>query len=164
MGVWLRRKPWYFECSNYLVNSQSSDATGFVRALEDFSRFLKVITGRTQTLKAIRKRKQSFFVCLSAPQIQPLQKDLPEITAGADAVELRVDLLEDPRSPERLPSPEFVVEQLTALRQATPLPVVFTIRTKLQGGKFPDEAYSEARELYQTGLRLGCEFLSLIHI
>ncbi|XPS72668.1 3-dehydroquinate dehydratase (3-dehydroquinase) [Ascochyta lentis] len=161
MGVWLRRKPWYLECSNYLVNSQSSDSTGFVRALEDFGRFLKMITGRTSALQSIRTRKQSFFVCLSAPQIQPLQKDLPEITVGADAVELRVDLLEDPKSPEGLPSPEFVIEQLTALRQATSLPVVFTIRTKLQGGKFPDEAYNEARELYQTALRLGCEFLDL---
>ena len=161
MGVWLRRKPWYLECSNYQVNSQSSDSTGFVKALEDFGRFLKMITGRTSALKSIRKRKQSFFVCLSAPQVEPLQKDMAEITVGADAVELRVDLLEDPKSPVGLPSPEFVIEQLTALRQATPLPIVFTIRTKLQGGKFPDEAYSEALELYQTALRLGCEFLDL---
>jgi pentafunctional AROM polypeptide len=161
MGVWLRRKPWYLECSNYLVNSQNSDSIGYVKAQEDFARFLNTVTGRTSALKSIKKKKQSFFVCLSAPQLQPAVQSLPEIVVGADAVELRVDLLEDPDSPEGLPSPEFVIDQLRILRQATSIPVIFTLRTKAQGGKFPDDAFAEARELYQTALRLGCEFLDL---
>ncbi|KAF2133740.1 Pentafunctional AroM protein [Dothidotthia symphoricarpi CBS 119687] len=161
MGVWLRRKSWYVECSNYQFNSQIVEPIGLNRPLEEFARYLNTITGRHSALKAIRKKKQSFFVCLSAPHLQPCIQTLPEMVVGADAVELRIDLLEDPESPEGMPSPEFVTDQLTLLRTATPTPVIFTLRTKAQGGKFPDDAYEQARELYRLALRQGCEFLDL---
>ncbi len=161
MGVWLRRKPWYDECSNYRFHSQASGSEGMANTQEELSRFLNIITGKASPLGEIHTKKQSFFVCLSAPNLQPCIKDLPEIVVGADAVELRVDLLEDPSAPEGMPSPEFVIEQLTLLRTATTTPVIFTIRTKAQGGKFPDKAYDEARVLYRTALRLGCDFVDL---
>ncbi|KAH7130218.1 EPSP synthase-domain-containing protein [Dendryphion nanum] len=161
MGVWLRRKPWYLECSNYHFHSQSVDSVGLANTLEDFARFLALISGKGEALRALRKKKQSFFVCLSAPQILPWVKVLPEIVVGADAVELRVDLLEDPDSPDGLPSPEFVVDQLALLRTVIDTPLIFTLRTKAQGGKFPDNAYNEAQQLYRTALRLGVEFLDL---
>jgi pentafunctional AROM polypeptide len=161
MGVWLRRKPWYVECSNYRFHSQAAGSKALAHTQTEIGRFLNIITGRTSALKSIKKKKHSFFVCLSAPNLQPCVKDLPEIVIGADAVELRVDLLEDPEGSEGLPSPEFVIEQLTILRNVTTIPVIFTLRTKAQGGKFPDEAYSEARSLYQSAIRLGCEFVDL---
>lgn len=161
VGVWLRRKPLYLECSNYQFHSQSLEPSGLSDTLDEFTRFLNTITGRCSALMSIRKKKHSFFVCLSAPQLQPCVNTLPEIVVGSDAVELRIDLLEDPQSPEGMPSPDFVTEQLTLLRTATSVPVVFTLRTKAQGGKFPDDAYTEARELYRTALRQGCEFLDL---
>ncbi|KAF2832538.1 Shikimate dehydrogenase [Ophiobolus disseminans] len=161
MGVWLRRKPWYVECSNYRFHSQAAGSKALAHTQTEIGRFLHVITGRTSTLKTIKKKKHSFFVCLSAPNLQPCAKDLPEIVIGADAVELRVDLLDDPEGSEGLPTPEFVIEQLTILRNMTTIPIIFTLRTRAQGGKFPDEAYSEARALYQTAIRLGCEFVDL---
>ncbi|KAL6707308.1 3-dehydroquinate dehydratase (3-dehydroquinase) [Coniothyrium glycines] len=161
MGVWLRRKAWYVECSNYRFHSQALETAGLASTQTQFTRFLKHITGQTSTLKQIQKRKNSFFVCLSAPQLHPYIKTLPEIVVGADAVELRVDLLVDPNGQEGLPTPEFVIEQLTILRTVTTTPIIFTVRTKAQGGKFPDEAYEEARALYWTALRLGCEFVDL---
>ncbi|KAF1848996.1 Pentafunctional AroM protein [Cucurbitaria berberidis CBS 394.84] len=161
MGVWLRRKPWYVECSNYRFHSQASGSASMANTQEELTRFLNTITGKTSPLKDIKKKKQSFFVCLSAPQLQPCVATLPELVVGADAVELRVDLLEDPNAPEGMPSPEFVIEQLTILRTVTTTPVIYTIRTKAQGGKFPDRAYDEARVLYRTGLRLGCDFVDL---
>lgn len=160
-GVWLRRKPWYLECSNYQFHMQSVDSVGLANTLEDFSRFLDLIFGKSACLKALKKRKQSFFVCLSAPQMQPWLEKLPNIVVGADAVELRVDLLEDPDSPEGLPSFEFVVDQVGLLRTKTTLPLIFTIRTKAQGGKFPDDAFDHAQLLYSTALRLGVEFVDL---
>jgi pentafunctional AROM polypeptide len=161
MGVWLRRKPWYLECSNYHFHSQSVDSVGLANTLEDFSRFLDLISGKGTAMQKLKKRKQSFFVCLSVPQILPWVKKLPEIIVGADAVELRVDLLEDPDSPEGMPSPEFVVDQIALMRTVVPIPLIFTLRTKAQGGKFPDEAYNEAQQLYRTALRLGAEFVDL---
>lgn len=161
MGVWLRRKPWYTECSNYHFHSQSVDSVGLANTLEDFSRFLALISGKGEALEVLKKKRQSFFVCLSAPQILPWVKLLPEIVVGADAVELRVDLLEDPNSTEGMPSPEFVIDQLALLRTVITIPLIFTLRTKSQGGKFPDEAYNEAQQLYRTALRLGVEFVDL---
>ncbi|CAI6342423.1 unnamed protein product [Periconia digitata] len=161
MGVWLRRKPWYLECSNYHFHSQSVDAVGLANTLQDFSRFLDLISGKSTALADFQKRKHSFFVCLSAPQLLPWLEKLPEITVGADAVELRVDLLEDPNGSEGLPSPEFVVDQLALLRTVVSIPVIFTLRTKSQGGKFPDDAYNEAQLLYSYALRLGVEFVDL---
>lgn len=35
------------------------------------------------------------------------------------------------------------------------LPIVFTVRTKSQGGAFPDKAEKEALVLLNAGLRLG---------
>jgi pentafunctional AROM polypeptide len=161
MGVWLRRKPWFIECSNYHFHSQSVDSVGLANTLEDFSRFLALISGKGQALQVLKKKKQSFFVCLSAPQILPWIQKLPEIVVGADAVELRVDLLEDPNSTEGMPTPEFVVDQLALLRTVITIPLIFTLRTKAQGGKFPDNAYNEAQQLYRTALRLGVEFIDL---
>ncbi|KAL5413283.1 hypothetical protein PMIN06_009713 [Paraphaeosphaeria minitans] len=160
-GVWLRRRPWYLECSNYQFHMQSVDSVGLANTLEDFSRFLDLIFGKNRSLQSLKKRKQSFFVCLSAPTLQPWLEKLPEIIVGADAVELRVDLLEDPDSAEGLPSFEFVVDQVGLLRTKTTLPLIFTIRTKAQGGKFPDDAYDHAQLLYSTALRLGVEFVDL---
>ncbi|KAF2119221.1 EPSP synthase-domain-containing protein [Lophiotrema nucula] len=162
VGVWLRRKPWYIECSNYHFHSQSVDSVGLANTLEDFGRFLALISGKSTSLQTIKKKsKHSFFVCLSAPEILPWIKSIPEIVVGADAVELRVDLLEDPKGAEGSPTPESVVDQVALLRTVTSIPLIFTLRTKSQGGKFPDEAYDEALQLYRTALRLGVEFIDL---
>ncbi|KAF1941023.1 Pentafunctional AroM protein [Clathrospora elynae] len=161
MGVWLRRKDWFIECSNYRFHSQVSGSGGLSQTQGEIARFLNIITGNSATLKAIKKKKHSFFVCLSAPRLEPCIKTLPEIVVGSDAVELRVDLLVDPNGKEGMPSLDFVIEQLTIIRTVTTTPVIFTIRTKAQGGKFPDQAYDEALELYRTALRMGCEFVDL---
>jgi pentafunctional AROM polypeptide len=47
------------------------------------------------------------------------------------------------------------------LRTVITIPLIFTLRTKAQGGKFPDNAYNEAQHLYGTALRLGVEFVDL---
>ncbi|KAF2802927.1 Pentafunctional AroM protein [Mytilinidion resinicola] len=161
MGVWLRRKPWFQECSNFHFHSQSVDSAGLANTLEDFSRFLSLISGKSSVLDFMKKRKHSFFVCLSLPEILPFVQQLPEIVVGSDAVELRADLLEDPKSTTGIPSVEFVVGQVALLRSAVTLPLIFTIRTRAQGGRFPDDAFSEALQLYKTAIRLGFEFIDL---
>ncbi|OCK75725.1 Pentafunctional AroM protein [Lepidopterella palustris CBS 459.81] len=161
MGVWLRRKPWYQECSNFHFHSQTVDSAGLANTIEDFSRFLYLISGKVSALDFIKKKKQSFFVCLSIPQVLPWVHLFPEIVVGSDAVELRVDLLEDPASTNGIPSTEFLIDQVALLRSAITIPLIFTLRTRAQGGNFPDDAYAEARQLYKTAIRLGFDFIDL---
>lgn len=161
MGVYLRRKPWFQECSNFQYFSPHANLESLALASEDFGRLLNLITGRKNSLDAIRSKKHSFFVALTFPDIAPATKILQDVTVGSDAVELRVDLLEDPKSRNGIPSIDYVTEQLSILRTQVALPLIFTIRTQSQGGKFPDNAYSEALALYTLAIRMGTEFVDL---
>ncbi|KAF2399605.1 Shikimate dehydrogenase [Trichodelitschia bisporula] len=159
MGVWLRRRPWYEECSSLRFHSQTDDEAGAARG--QFARFLKFVTGQAEPLREIQKREFSFFVCLTYTDLAPHLEDLPKVAFGSDAVELRVDLLRDPTGENGIPSTEFLVEQVALLRSAVHLPLIFTLRTKSQGGSFPDDAHADALRLYQLALRLGFEFIDV---
>jgi pentafunctional AROM polypeptide len=162
MGVWLRRKPFYYECSNFQYHSQytgSHEQAGKIK--QDFDRFLALISNRSAPLEDIKSKPQSFFVCLTYPDIRPHLSDLPEITSGSDAIELRVDLLVDASTKDGLCSTEYLIEQSSLLRSTSPLPLIFTLRTRSQGGKFPDNEWNKALALYQTALRLGFDFIDL---
>ncbi|KAJ5082378.1 hypothetical protein N7532_011421 [Penicillium argentinense] len=161
MGVWLRRKPWFQECSNIQYYSQHSNNTELALASEDFERFMHAVTGRQDSLGVIKKKKHSFFVSLTLPDLRQCGDILSEASIGSDAVELRVDLLQDPASDSDIPSVDYVAEQMSFLRRRVSLPIIFTIRTKSQGGRFPDDAYEAATQLYRLAFRSGCEFVDL---
>jgi pentafunctional AROM polypeptide len=161
MGVWLRRKPWFEECSNVLYYSQRVPGENLSQAAEDFDRFLQMVTGKYDALAEMKRKPQSFFVALTYPDLRPYLHTLSEVAFGSDAVELRVDLLNDPQSEESIPSLDFVTSQLSLLRATVPLPVVFTIRTKSQGGAFPDDSHKEALALYKQAIKMGSEFVDL---
>ncbi|GMG05223.1 unnamed protein product [Aspergillus oryzae] len=160
MGVWLRRKPWFQECSN--IQYYSQHATGkLAKASEDFTRFFNVVTGEADSLSIIKRKKHSFFVSLTLPDLRTAGDILEKVCVGSDAVELRVDLLKDPASDSDIPSVDYVAEQMAFLRSYVSLPLIFTIRTKSQGGRFPDDAHDAAMELYRLAFRSGSEFVDL---
>jgi pentafunctional AROM polypeptide len=161
MGVWLRRKPWFQECSNIQYYSRDASPSGLARASEDFNRFLQVATGQIDSLRIIKEKEHSFFVSLTLRDLREAGDILEEVCVGSDAVELRVDLLRDPASNSDIPSVDYVVEQLSFLRSRVTLPIIFTIRTQSQGGRFPDNAHDAALELYRLAFRSGCEFVDL---
>jgi len=160
-SVWQRRRAWYYECSNYQYYSQKSGAEQRVRASKDLKSFILLITGRRLPFDAIKAKERSFFVSLTVPDVVVGLRSLPEVVVGSDAVELRVDLLEDPQSSNGLISKEFVANQVSILRSSTSLPIIFTVRTKGQGGNFPDEAQDHVLALSLLALRMGVEFLDL---
>lgn len=160
-SVWLRRKDWYVECSSYQYYSPKSSSEALDMASKDLERFLRVITGQGQPLENIKAKRDSFFVCLSVPDVASALPSLSKVVVGSDAVELRVDLLEDPQSPKGLPSLEYVASQVAILRRHVSLPIIFTVRTQGQGGRFPDSAHDDAFALYNLALRMGVEFLDL---
>ena len=157
-GVWLRRKGWYSECSNYQHYSQKAPSKSLSRASRDLNRFISTITGQRRPLEKITAKAQSYFVSLTVPDVAAALAFLPEVVVGSDAMELRVDLLKDPANPDGPPSVEYVANQLAILHGSTDLPVIFTVRTKSQGGKFPDAAHDEAFDLYELAIRMGKSF------
>lgn len=161
MGVWLRRRPWFQECSNIEYYSQETRPDELRVAVESFSRFLRVVTGEADHLALMKKKEQSFFVSLTLPDLRPSADILREATLGSDAVELRVDLLKDPSAEGDIPSVGYVAEQISFLRSLVPVPIVYTIRTKSQGGRFPDDAHDAALKLYRLAIRMGAEFIDL---
>ncbi|KAL8866943.1 MAG: hypothetical protein Q9198_008702 [Flavoplaca austrocitrina] len=159
--VWLRRRPWYLECSNHQYYGIRAGQVDVARPLEGLGRFLNTITGQGQALSAISVKKQSYFVSLTLPDVAAEAPILEEVTVGSDAVELRVDLLEDPQRKGKPPSADFVASQIAVLRCSSDLPIIFTVRTQSQGGQMPDGAYEDIQELLNLALRMGIEFLDL---
>lgn len=151
--VYERRKPWFEECSNFKYHSpHSSDV--LLGPPADFLSFASVMCGRSNHFEEVKKKKHSFFVSLTVPDVMESIELIPRVVVGSDAVELRVDLLKDY-------SPEFVAIQLAALRGAANLPIVFTIRTQSQGGKFPDDDFEGAAALYSVALRGAVEYIDV---
>lgn len=161
MGVYLRRKPWFQQCSNFQYHSPSGPSGALSIARDDFSRFLLLISGQSSHFEEIRKRPQSFFVSLTMPDISQALEILPSVAVGSDAVEVRVDLLSDPSSKNGIPSTDFLSVQIARLRSVVSLPLIFTLRTIGQGGRFPDHAHDEALELYRAAVRMGMEYIDL---
>ena len=159
--VWMRRKRWYKECSNFEYFSRKAGENELAGASRDFSRFLKTITGERRALSHVLSKKQSFFVSLTVPDIATIIPSLQDIVVGSDAVELRVDLLEDPKRKGCTPSVEYAAQQLANLRGSTDLPIIFTVRTTSQGGKIPVDALADVVSMYEMGLRYGVDFLDV---
>lgn len=147
--VFRRRWPLYEACSSLEV----LNAPG-VDAVEVLARTLATPLGRAEPLDAARA---SFFVSLTFPDVRAALASLDAWTAGADVIEVRVDLLDA----HGTPSLAHVREQLTHLRAATALPLLYTVRSVSQGGRFPDADEDAYFALVRLGLRLGCAYVDL---
>lgn len=150
--VWIRREKWYHECSNYhFYSSHCATESEFKKLRESFLSYLTTITGLK--IPEIPKHR-SFVVSLACEDLNEISEDLEDISAGCDAVELRVDLMKQY-------DPSYVADQTATLRKYVNLPIVYTIRTESQGGKFPDEEVETLEELSYLGIKLGVEFLDV---
>ncbi|KAI0828504.1 aromatic amino acid family biosynthesis-like protein [Trametes gibbosa] len=178
--VFKRRVPWFAECCSYefvnytgvlsasdgLTSDGSKIAPSLLSIRDEVSRFFNHITGQQPNLAPnLKKGNRSYFVCLTYPDITPALTHVQEMTAGVDAIELRVDLLRSPQDFDKLgryiPSTSYVTDQVVALRHKTNLPLIFTVRTTSQGGQFPDDAEKDAFELFLAAIRLGVEYIDV---
>ena len=160
--VFARREPWFAQCAGYEFCNQDvlgGDLDGEVE------RFFGHVSGLKPNLAPnVAKAAQgvrSYFLALTYPDVVPVLGDIPELSAGVDALELRADLLREAGSTNPIPSHAYVSHQVSALRRVTSLPIVFTVRTITQGGAFPDDAKKEAADLLKLALRLGCEYVDV---
>lgn len=161
MAVYVRRRPWFQECSNFQYHSKDGGARSLSHAREDFARFISFIYGESTHFEEVKGKQHSFFVSLTTPDISSAADVLPAVAVGSDAVEVRIDLLQDPESKDGIPSLDFLSVQIAHLRSIVPLPLIFTVRTASQGGRFPDDKPEEALKLYRAAIRMGLEYIDL---
>ncbi|POS85943.1 hypothetical protein EPUL_004310, partial [Erysiphe pulchra] len=164
MDIYLRRLPWFEECSNFqYINVYKNNIGEDLTNQDLFSRLLSFILnkGANTHFEEMMRKSLSFFVSLTIPDLSIGKNLVRHAVVGSNAVELRVDLLQNPDRDDGIPTIDFLTKQVTILRSQTNLPMIFTIRTINQGGKFPDDAYKEALKLYKWAIKLGSEYIDL---
>ena len=173
VDVFKRREPWFAECCSHefinytsVLNASDIVSVSPQSVRREIARFFAHITGQSPNLaENVSNGNPSYFLSLTYPDITPALPFIEDLIAGADAIELRVDLLRSPLDVEsfgpHIPAVAYVCEQIAALRQKTSLPIVFTCRTVSQGGQFPDNAEMQAFELFHAALRLGVEYIDI---
>lgn len=80
--------------------------------------------------------------------------DWADVTSGVDLIELRVDMLDRADA-------DGARAAVSALRRATDLPILYTVRSAGQCGKHPDDDVDGLFSLYGVGLRAGVEWLDI---
>ncbi|KAK7979820.1 hypothetical protein PG989_012277 [Apiospora arundinis] len=150
--VYERRKPFFQECSNYEYQSPHLGGTG--EAPEDFKSFVSLICGQSKHFEKAKRKQHSFFVSLTVPNVSSAKEIIPSVVVGSDAVELRADLLEDLSS-------ESITSQVALLRSHAKVPIVFTLRSKSQGGRFTYESEQELLPIYKAAMRAGVEYIDV---
>ena len=97
--------------------------------------------------------EHSFFISLTYPDFASGCRACPPLYGhNTDAVELRCDLCSL--------EPSAVQTQIAILRANCPLPIIFTIRSKDEGGKFTGTT-EEYLALNELALRAGCPWIDL---
>ncbi|KAI7828202.1 Shikimate dehydrogenase [Gamsiella multidivaricata] len=170
--VWARREGWYRECCNYefvvagqqLKGIEAEDAKEWALVELNFERFLKVITksgakGQKRASRAQIAAKPTFFLSLTFPDVSPALPHLSKLALGADAIELRVDLLKVPDVDVSFR--DHVAQQVSLLRRHSDLPIIFTVRSVSQGGQWPDNDTQGMVSLLKDGLEWGVEYLDV---
>ncbi|CAO3700222.1 unnamed protein product [Rhizopus stolonifer] len=118
--------------------------------------FIDTVTGS----RHVQTKRPSSFV---TPTISDYEQVLPAVLSqwleNADAVEFRVDYLLD-RGTEK----EWIARtghQLAHLRQKTMLPVIFTVRSVPQAGRFDPKLTKLYADLVCWAHRWGCDYVDL---
>lgn len=142
--VYERRKPWYEACACLETVNEGDVVTALVRQL-------------STPLGAPVPARPAFFLSLTFPHVRDALGVLATASAGVDVLELRVDLLD----PSGMPSLDEVRAQVVLLRQHSPLPILYTVRSASEGGRFPDDHEHAYWALVRLGLRLGCEWVDV---
>jgi len=125
---------------------------------KDFFRLLRFIHG-VDTNK-VPPHHRSYFLPLTYNDLNKAIPNLEELSIGLDLWGIRGDLLASY-------DPSYLSFQVATLRRHSPLPVIFTIRTKSTMGNYPDvEADNTALQeslasFCQHALRLGIEYVEL---
>lgn len=140
--VWKRRQPLYHAASKFDFALPGCDS--WAAASDCFFQFLN----RLLSAAPVSVPEESYFLCLTSGTMEGLK---PSLFDGCSAVELRADLLDSQ-------DPDFLRFSIGKLRLATSLPIIFTLRTKDEGGRC-DGAPDRIAEAIRVAVRCGCEIV-----
>jgi len=130
----------------------------------DLSRFISHTLGQLNPHEALMAKPRTYFISTTFPDVHAALPNIDILTVGADAVEIRVDLLKEPLADgnfSAIPSLSYVGEQVMLLRQRTELPIIFTTRCTNENGRFPmDNPDLFYRYLYRA-IQWGVEYIDV---
>jgi 3-dehydroquinate dehydratase-1 len=134
----------------------------------DLTRFLSLILGQRRPHDDLAKKKRTNFISTTFPDVRAALPNLDILSVGSDAVELRVDLLEEASSSSdgdkrssTVPSLKYVGQQVMLLRQHTELPIIFTTRCVKENGKFPMEDPALFHKYLRRAIQWGIEYIDV---
>ncbi len=134
----------------------------FVR--RDLSRFTSFTLGQINHHETLMAKPRTYFISTTFPDVRAALPNLDILTVGADAVEIRVDLLKEPRDDgtySKIPSLSYVGEQVMLLRQRTELPIIFTTRCTHENGRFPMDTPDLYYEYLYRAIQWGVEYIDV---
>lgn len=130
----------------------------------DVTRYLAFVFGQIVPHNDLAKKARTTLISTTFPDVHAALPNLDILSVGADAVELRVDLLKEPLEDgtfSPVPSLKYVGQQLMVLRQRTELPIIYTTRCTNENGRFPmDDPTLFYRYLYRA-IQWGCEYIDV---
>jgi pentafunctional AROM polypeptide len=108
-----------------------------------------------------RSNKQTCILTLTFPDLFKAGDLLQKMQPGIHCWELRYDLLSPIGEPQEssVPPADYVEKQIQYLRSHSNLPILFSLRTKSQGGRFPDNESQAAVELLSLAIDLACDYV-----
>lgn len=130
----------------------------------DLSRFTSHVLGQLNHHEALMAKPRTYFISTTFPDVSAALPNLDILTVGADAVELRVDLLKEPLGDGTfapIPSLSYVGQQVMLLRQRTELPLMFTTRCTEENGRFPMDNPDLYWEYLYRAIQWGVEYIDV---
>ena len=130
----------------------------------DLTKFLSLILGLSNPHAELDRKRRTTLLSTTFPDISAALPNLDILSVGADAVELRVDLLKETQSDgsfSEVPSPAFVGKQLMLLRSRTELSIIFTTRRRGENGAFPDDNPALFLKYLQLAIKWGVEYIDV---
>ncbi|KAK4147986.1 type I 3-dehydroquinase-domain-containing protein [Dichotomopilus funicola] len=130
----------------------------------DLARFTSHILGQLCLHRALIEKPRTFIISTTFPDVHAALPNIDILTVGADAIEIRVDLLKEPHADgtySDIPSLSYVGEQVMLLRQRTELPIILTTRCTNENGRFPMDNPGLYYEYLYRALQWGVEYIDV---
>ncbi|EWG40301.1 3-dehydroquinate dehydratase I [Fusarium verticillioides 7600] len=130
----------------------------------DLARFISFTLGQINYHEALMAKPRTYFISTTFPDVHAALPNIDILTVGADAVEIRVDLLREPVGDgnySEVPSLSYVGEQVMLLRQRTELPIIFTTRCVRENGRFPMDKPELYYEYLYRAIQWGVEYIDV---
>ncbi|KAK8069489.1 aldolase [Apiospora phragmitis] len=130
----------------------------------DLARFTSFVLGQINHHEELMAKPRTYFISTTFPDVRAALPNLDILTVGADAVEIRVDLLKEPLNDgsfSAVPSLSYVGEQVMLLRQRTELPLIFTTRCTRENGRFPMENPGLYYDYLYRAIQWGVEYIDV---